>query len=100
MSQATKLSPKGSNWTRLLTDPDLVAHLGKLLQTYREFPPGQRETALLEAMREIKDAAAKAGKEQINVSAAAELPHPEPANATPPFAPDLFVPQFESDRRR
>jgi hypothetical protein len=57
MSEATKLSPKGSDWTRLLTDPDLVSHLGKLLQTYREVPAEQRETALLRAMREIKDAA-------------------------------------------
>jgi len=54
MSEATKLSPKGSDWTRLLTDPDLVSHLGKLLQTYREVPPEQREAALLRAMREIK----------------------------------------------
>jgi hypothetical protein len=100
MNEKMELTPKGSNWTRLLTDSDLVAHLGKLLQIYREFPPSQREMALLEAMRGIKDAAAKARKEQINVSAAAELPHPEPVNATPPFAPDLFVPQFESDRRR
>ena len=47
MNEATKLSPKGSDWTRLLTDPDLVSHLGKLLQTYREVPPEQREAALL-----------------------------------------------------
>jgi hypothetical protein len=100
MHKTTELSPKGSNWTRLLTDPDLVAHLGELLQTYREFPPGQRETALLEAMREIKDAAAEARKEQVNVPVAAELPHPEPVNATPPFAPDLFAAQIDSDRRR
>jgi hypothetical protein len=100
MNKDMELPPKGSNWTRLLTDPDLVANLGKLLQTYREFPPGEREAALLAAMREIKDAAAKARKEKIDVPMAAELPHPEPVNAAPPFAPDLLVPQFESDRRR
>jgi hypothetical protein len=59
MSEATKMSSKGSDWTRLLTDPDLVSHLGKLLQTYREVPSEQREAALLQAMREIKDAAVK-----------------------------------------
>ena len=40
MSENTKLPPKGSDWTRLLTDPDLVSHLGKLLQTYREVASG------------------------------------------------------------
>ena len=50
---------RGSDWTRLLTDPDLVSHLGKLLQTYREVAPDKRERALLETMREIKEAAVK-----------------------------------------
>ena len=110
MNEATKLSPKGSDWTRLLTDPDLVSHLGKLLQTYREVPPEQRETALLGAMREIKDAAVKARQAQNNVqknvpdaaapAPSAELHHPEPVDKTPPFEPDLFTPQLGSDRRR
>src|SRR5271170_496376 len=105
MSQATKLSPKGSDWTRLLTDPDLVSHLGKLLQTYREVPTEQRETALLRAMREIKDAAVKGREAKQDAPAAAvaappaPLPRPEPVTETPPFEPDLFTPQ-ESDRRR
>ena len=61
MKEATKESPiKGSDWTRLLTDPDLVSHLGKLLQTYRECSPEKREQSLLKAMREIKDSAVKA----------------------------------------
>ena len=59
MSQDTKVPPKGSDWTRLLTDSDLVSHLGQLLQTYREVSPEQREAALLQAMREIKDGAIK-----------------------------------------
>ena len=106
MSEATKLPPKGSDWTRLLTDPDLVSHLGKLLQTYREVPAEQRETALLRAMHEIKDAAIKAREARGNVSKAmapapsAVLHHPEPVDETPPFEPDLFTPQMESDRRR
>ena len=105
MSENKKLSPKGSDWTRLLTDPDLVSHLGKLLQTYREVRPEQREAALLRSMREIKDAAVKA-REAQNVAVAAApappvvLPHPEPVDEAPPFEADLFTSQLESDRRR
>ena len=106
MSEATKLPPKGSDWTRLLTDPDLVSHLGKLLQTYREVSPEQREAALLGAMREIKDAAVKAREAQQKKPAAAApappavLHHPEPVDEAPPFEPDLFAAQSGSDRRR
>jgi hypothetical protein len=111
MSEDKKPSPKGSDWTRLLTDPDLVSHLGKLLQTYREVPAEQRETALLRAMREIKDAAVKARETQdtqnhVPVAAATEppavlyRPEPVPVNEAPPFEPDLFTSQLESDRRR
>jgi hypothetical protein len=106
MSEATKAPPKGSDWTRLLTDPDLVSHLGKLLQTYREVSPEQRETALLRAMREIKDAAVKDRETRQHLPPPAtpappiELPHPEPVDEAPPFEPDLFKSQLESDRRR
>ena len=112
MSENTKPAPaKGSDWTRLLTDPDLVSHLGKLLQTYREVPAELRESALLTAMREIKDAAVKAREARTNTPVAAatasapppppaELHHPEPVEETPPFEPDPFVGQSESDRRR
>jgi hypothetical protein len=106
MSEATKVPPKGSDWTRLLTDPDLVSHLGKLLQTYREVSPEKREAALLRAMREIKDAAVKDREARQDLPATAnpappaELPHPEPVDETPPFEPDLFKSQLESDRRR
>ncbi len=67
MSEDTKVLSKGSDWTRLLTDPDLVSHLGKLLQTYRDVSPERRETALLQAMREIKDAAIKVREERAKV---------------------------------
>jgi hypothetical protein len=106
MSEDKKLPPKGSDWTRLLTDPDLVSHLGTLLKTYREVPPLQREAALLRAMRKIKDAAVNARETQKNVPVAAApappavLHHPEPVEETPPFEPDLFRSQLESDRRR
>jgi hypothetical protein len=74
MSEDTKVLSKGSDWTRLLTDPDLVSHLGKLLQTYRDVSPERREAALLQAMREIKDAAIKAREQQATV------PKKEPEN--------------------
>jgi hypothetical protein len=109
MKEATKEAPiKGSDWTRLLTDPDLVSHLGKLLQTYRECAPDKREQALLKAMREIKDAAVKARVAAASASGApapepakpAVLAQPQPIEETPPFAPDLFTPQAGQDRRR
>lgn len=104
MSETAKTAVKGSDWTRLLTDADLVSHLGKLLQTYREVPAGQRETALLQAMREIKEkavearAAAQPAAARAVVEPVAELPEPEPIEETPPF--DLFTAHDESDRRR
>ena len=125
MTEATKPSPNGSDWTRLLTDPDLVSHLGKLLQTYREVSPERREAALLHAMREIKEQAvherqakavtlAPAGPEpspEAEPIAAvppappaapepAPLPTPEPVTVTPPFEPDLFTPTQGAERRR
>jgi hypothetical protein len=106
MSETAKPAANGSDWTRLLTDPDLVSHLGKLLQTYREVPPEQRERALLKAMREIKDAAIKTREAAHHVPAPAVpespvvLPHPEPVEEAPPFEPDLFTPLEGMDRRR
>jgi hypothetical protein len=108
MSEAAKVSSKGSDWTRLLTDPDLVSHLGKLLQTYREVSPEQRETALLAAMRQIKQSAAHAreakapshGATTVPQPEPAVLPKPEPVTVTPPFEPDIFTPVEGSDRRR
>lgn len=109
MKEATKASPiKGSDWTRLLTDPDLVSHLGKLLQTYREVSPEKREQALLKAMREIKESAVKSRAAAASAGgvAVAEAPktaamaEPQPIEETPPFAPDLFTPQTGQDRRQ
>jgi hypothetical protein len=120
----SKSAASGADWTRLLADPDLLTHLGELLQTYRDAPPESRDQALLELMRKIKRGAAAASKP----SAAAEpepaaVPAPEsaplesvppeslppmPAShpvatapaATPPFEPDLFTPSWGQDRRR
>src|SRR5258708_16584272 len=90
MSEATKPSPKGSDWTRLLTDPDLTSHLGKLLQTYREVSPEEREPALLRAIREIKDAAVKVCESRTDEKVAEEpllnpvLIRPHTVVTTPP----------------
>jgi hypothetical protein len=93
----------GTDWTRILSDPDLVRHVGKLLQAYREAPPEKREEALLAAMREIKAGAAPA-KTATGKPVPDETPQPHPvptpASATPPFEPDLFSPNWSSDRRR
>ena len=96
MSAAT-----GTDWTRILSDPDLVRHVGKLLQAYREAPVEKREEALLVAMRQIKAAAVTEGTPAAKFEAPAPpQPVPTPAAATPPFEPDLFTPSFGSDRRR
>jgi hypothetical protein len=89
-----------------LSDPDLVRHVGKLLQAYREAAPERRETALLEAMRQIKGEASCTGKPASGkaLTAAALAPEPKafstPTSATPPFEPDLFSTNWGSDRRR
>jgi PilZ domain len=100
MSAAT-----GTDWTRILSDPDLVRHVGKLLQAYREAAPEKREEALLTAMREIKAGASSTIKPGAGKSVAAEEPPPPPpvptpTSSTPPFEPDLFSPNWSSDRRR
>jgi hypothetical protein len=93
MSAAT-----GTDWTRILSDPDLVRQVGKLLQAYREAPVEKREEALLKAMREIKAGAGKSAS--ASESKPAPHPIPTPASATPPFEPDFFSPNWGSDRRR
>lgn len=89
----------GTDWTKILSDPDLVRHVGKLLQTYREAPPEKREESLLKAMREIKAGAASAATTGGTTAAAAPEHIPTAATA-PPFEPDLFSPNWGSDRRR
>jgi hypothetical protein len=98
MSAAT-----GTDWTKILSDPDLVRQVGKLLQAYREAPVDQREEVLLTTMREIKAGSSASGKSSTAAAAKPArqpVPVPTPASATPPFEPDLFSPNWGSDRRR
>ncbi len=96
MSAAT-----GTDWTRILSDPDLVRQVGKLLQAYREAPVEKREEALLTAMRQIKsEAAGKTSRPEQPQAQAIPTATSTPASASPPFEPDLFSPNWSSDRRR
>ena len=95
-------SSAGTDWTRLLSDPDLVSHLGRLLQAYREAPADKREEVLLRTMREIKNKSAGERSKAVAGSKPSIPPAPvatEPA-ATPPFQPDIFTPSWGLDRRR
>lgn len=93
----------GTDWTRILSDPDLVRHVGKLLQAYREAAPEKREEALIAAMREIK-AQASADSKPSTTAKVKEEPAPRPVPTavadTPPFAPDVFSSNSGDDRRR
>lgn len=99
----TNVAP-GTDWTRLLTDPDLVEHLGSLLQTYREAPAEKREEALLKAMRDIKTQATETTPQATAAPAVepASMPGPEPVGQAeiPPFEPSTYVPSWVDDRRR
>ena len=98
---ATKTLATGADWTQLLADPDLVSHLGKLLKVCREATPDQREKALFEAIRQIKqDASGKQKKEPTASVAVAEPPQAVASENAPPFQPDIFTPSWGSDRRR
>jgi hypothetical protein len=102
MSNLKPSEVMGTDWTQLLSDPDLVRHVGKLLQAYREAPPEKREETLLKTMREIKAQAAgnkTAGSARVDAPQAAH-PVPTPASATPPFDPDGAGPISGDDRRR
>lgn len=93
MSTAT-----GTDWTRILSDPDLVRQVGRLLQAYREAPPERREEALLKAMREVK-AEAMAGSDKESQATSTPEAVPTTSSETPPFEPDLFSRNWGSDRR-
>jgi hypothetical protein len=103
MSDAQSIPPAGADWTRMLSDPELVRNLGKLLQAYRDAPADQREEALLGVMQEIREAAGTAPKSESGAKAAAASaaaqPLPTPTTSVPPFEPNLFTPNRGQDRR-
>jgi hypothetical protein len=95
----TKTSAPGADWTKLLADPEIVSHLGELLQAYRDAEPTRRNQVLLETMHKIKSRPPRVKP------VAASVPSPEPPvattpAATPPFEPDIFTPCWGQDRRR
>jgi PilZ domain len=88
----------------MLSDPDLVRNLGKLLQTYRDAPADQREEALLGVMREIKEGSgsttsSESGSKKPTI-APAQQPLPTLASSVPPFEANLFSPNRGQDRRQ
>jgi len=110
MSDSKSSATTGTDWTRLLSDPDMVRHVGKLLQAYREASPEQRDDALLKVMREIKAEASEgikpsAGTKPSPAKKTESVPVPPPPVPTPvavapPFEPDIFSPGWGDDRRR
>jgi hypothetical protein len=99
----TKTSAPGTDWTKLLADPEIASHLGELLQSYRESEPDRRDLVLLETMRKIKNSAPRAQATE-SISSPSPNASPEPVAttpaATPPFEPDIFTPCWGQDRRR
>jgi hypothetical protein len=89
----------GTDWTKLLADPDLARNLGKLLQAYRDAPAERREEVLLATMRAIKKESSSAPA----MKTATELPASPDSRlpaTTPPFEPDIFGANWGDDRRR
>lgn len=106
MSDSKAHPATGTDWTRLLADPDLTRNLGRLLQTYRDAPPERREDALLAEMRAIKrqssekpETAKRAEVAQFQARPV-EQPLPQPVEAIPPFEPDIFSSNWGQDRRQ
>jgi hypothetical protein len=90
----------GADWTHLLSDPDLVSHLGELLQAYRDAQADKRDQVLLDAMRKIKTSSPKSEKANSPSSAAI----PVPSKTAPPFDPDeissIWLSPTAHDRRQ
>jgi|SRR5579863_2632615 len=99
-----KIPAPGADWTKLLTDPEIVTHLGELLQAYRDAEPAQRDQVLRQTLRQIKSGTPKAqtaAKDSSSPLSAPPIPSVTTAPAaTPPFEPDIFTPCWGQDRRR
>ena len=101
MNKPESFAP-GTDWTKLLKDPEVASHLGELLQAYREAPADKRDQALLAAMGKIKSASGKTSVVSAAAAAPVQVQYPvatEP-DSTPPFEPDIFTPSWGQDRRR
>lgn len=97
-----KSGSTGADWTKLLTDNDLIPHLSTLLQAYRDAPPDKREHILIETLRKIKSTCSKpmeaASTTELNRVA---IPSSNAQSAaSPPFEPELFTSKRAEDRRR
>jgi hypothetical protein len=92
-------SDVATDWTGLLSDPDLAKNLGKLLAVYREASPERRDQTLLEAMQEIKRTS-QVPSSATETSTAKPRTQPVPASTVPPFEPDVFSQSWGQDRRR
>jgi len=92
----------GADWTRLLADPDLAAHLGELLKTYRDAPPEQRDQALLEVLRKIKQNKGKSGHDggELSTEECATEQVTSKPESMPPFEVTSFSADWGQDRRR
>jgi hypothetical protein len=100
MSDSKPRQAAATDWTGLLADPDLARNLGKLLQIYRDAPPDHREHALLEAMREIKQASTTTADSPKSTPEQVKEPAPTVASTAPPFEPDILCSNWSQDRRR
>jgi hypothetical protein len=96
-----KSDSNGADWTKLLTDQDLIPHLSMLLQAYRDAPPDKREEILIETLRKIKSSTkpiqARPADEPAGVSV---QPSTADSPVTPPFEPESFASTRGEDRRR
>jgi hypothetical protein len=103
MSDSKANAAVGMDWTELLADPDLARNLGKLLQTYRDASPEDRERALLEVMGEIKknvsSGSSSAASSAKGMTEPLSQAAPTRTSVTPPFEPDVFSPNWGQDRR-
>ena len=100
----TKTSAPGADWTKLLSDPEIVSHLAELLQAYRDAESAQRDQILLETMRKIKKGSPATGPGHNLAPSAGKVTAAPPIttslSATPPYEPDIFTPCWGQDRRR
>ena len=99
----TKSASTSADWTKLLTDHDLIPHLSMLLQAYREAPPDKRDEILIATLRKIKSSASQKPLESLATAEPAEVSiQSSTANTqvTPPFEPEAFTATRGEDRRR